>query len=220
VVETPLRNASGSRQSRRALCWILAVSGVVMSGFVAAGVIAGLGLGCESLLAYVIYPVAYLVGLVLVLLAQLIEGSLPQPERSRSLRGLNRIGLVCLALGFVSLPLQRAREELSLRLLAPAYDAIVRRVEQGELQPDGGWLQLPRPYRMLSVCGGRVAVDGSDGVTRVLFLTYRGALGEFRGSMYRADGLPPAESDFDTLNWWSSLNSARLRPGWYRVSRD
>jgi hypothetical protein len=85
-------------------------------------------------------------------------------------------------------------------------------VENGELQSnDYGQVQLPPEYRYLSKGGGEIEVDTSDGVTSVLFYTYRGVLDNFSGNMYRSNDTPPPE-DFMGGDW---AETTRKEPHWY-----
>lgn len=77
---------------------------------------------------------------------------------------------------------------------------VVKMIQDGRIEVnytnDETIIKLPEKYKQLSRGGGEVLVERKDGVTKVLFFTFRGVLDNFAGFIYKSDNTEPLKSDF------------------------
>jgi hypothetical protein len=92
------------------------------------------------------------------------------------------------------------------------YNEVVQMVERGEIGlVTGKAVQLPQKYQYLSTGGGDIIIEKQDGVTSILFFTYRGVLDNYSGYVYRSDNSPPPEDDL--LGPWKQV--MQKKPHWF-----
>lgn len=93
------------------------------------------------------------------------------------------------------------------------YEQVVKMIENNQLQSSNetGLVTLPSNYKYLSRGGGEIIVDNSDGVTSVLFYTYRGILDNASGYMYRSNDIPP--TPYFMAEDWKQIE--RKEPNWF-----
>jgi len=121
---------------------------------------------------------------------------------------------------FIAIPLHLVRDDLIFWLRAADYNRIVEMVDAEEITPDRrGIAQIPISYSYLTACQGQIAIERTQDVTKILFFTYLGAMGEVGGYMYRSDGLPPEDTDLSRVPWRPTTYSQK-RPYWYKIYSD
>lgn len=113
-------------------------------------------------------------------------------------------------------PFASLGQTLRFHWYAPAYTAVVRLVESGELTSDStGFASLPPAYRHLST-GGRIMVQHTPERITLFFFTRRFSATAFAGYMYRSDPSVPRSGDFGGS--WQELRPER--PYWFYCLSD
>lgn len=149
------------------------------------------GLTCEFLFAYLIYPVLSGIGLIIVLIG-IIFGI------SRRRSGLPLIGL-CIAIvgAYLFMPIfWNWRHSLEFVVRRSGYMEVVAQIQQGPRLPGERMLTVDGRHQYLMVCTNRVGVDESDKGLFVLFFTSRAMFNEFSGYMYSSSGQAPSIQQF------------------------
>ncbi len=175
-----------------------------------------LGLTCDNLLAYPIYLVACVVGLVTALIG--IAYGL------RSRRSGIFLVLLCAAtiVAYLLLPaILRWRSSLQFAMKREEYMEVVDLVRQGRIVAGSASLaDLDAAYDGLMPCTNQIAIERSDSGLSVIFFTSNGIFGEFKGYMYVEDDRPPTTQQFRELrslnpDHWSLVE--QVDKNWYYV---
>ncbi len=185
--------------------------------------LSGFGIDCEFILIWLLYIGLCGLGLLLIVgtmgisMVLLLRGNHKSASFFLFVIALWSVVMIISAVVF-----SRKLEDKLFEWRAAQYEQVIQLIESGELQTTQGIMaQLPIQYRHLSACGGEIAIDQSDNVTRVLFFTYRGYLSEIGGYIYRSDDLEPQANDFGAILKYPGWDTTiRKKPHWYYVYHD
>jgi hypothetical protein len=93
-----------------------------------------------------------------------------------------------------------------------SFEKVAEMVETRELVADeNGQAYLPANYSHLSVENGRIWIDPASDTTLIFFPTAVNSQDSFAGYLYRADGEPPQDSEFN--GHWRYVT--QKRPFWF-----
>ena len=167
-----------------------------------------LGLTCDNLLAYLIYPLGFVVSVFATVAGIVIS--------LRSDRRNVPFAVLCVAVmgAYMLVPsVWNWRQSIEFNRRRAGYMEVIDLVRQGYIEPgDSSLAELPSAYQYLLPCTSQIAIEENDRELFVLFFASNGIFGEFTGYMYVSDDRSPSVQQFRELR--------RLRPDhWSRIEQ-